>query len=188
MIVKHPHWYGSIALSRSSRVESPSALSQGLTTMIEAYGSALIEEFIEGREFTVLVAESADGEDHPRAFRPLEIRFPEGESFKHFELKWIHYEGMRWIPTMDDALAARLMDVSRRFFVALGGTGYARCDVRVDDRGNAQMLEINPNCGIYYARETFGSADMILDMSPGGHVAFTEHILRCARRHARRPA
>ncbi len=182
MIVKHPHGYSSIALSRASRVESLPALSQQLSAMIEAHGSALVEEFIEGREFTVLVTEPGDDNSKPHAYAPIEIRFPKGETFKHFDLKWVEHAGMEWIPVADEALAARLMDVSRRFFTALGGSGYGRCDFRVDERGIPYVLEMNPNCGIYYERETFGSADMIIDKTPGGHVAFTEHIIKCALR------
>lgn len=184
LIVKHPHGYSSIGLSRASRVETRADLAKELAAMIHAYGSALVEEFIEGREFTVLIAEPGDGESEPRAYTPLEIAFPPGESFKHFDLKWIHYEDMSWIPVTDQDLCARLIDLSRRFFVALGGTGYGRCDLRSDARGNIYILEINPNCGLFYPRGLFGSADLILDSTPGGHVAFTDHIIECARRHA----
>ena len=186
LIVKHPHGYSSIAISRSSRVESPTALAEQLVSMINVYGSALVEEFIEGREFTVLIAEPGPGEAEPRAFPPLEIEFSKGETFKHFDLKWIHYEDMSWIPVTDADLCERLIDVSRRFFVALGGTGYGRCDLRSDARGVVYALEMNPNCGLYYPAGSFGSADLILERSPGGHVAFTDHILHCALRHASR--
>ena len=56
--------------------------------MIAAFGASLIEEFIDGREFSVLVVENADDPLKPFAYRPVEFCFPSGDSFKHFDMKW----------------------------------------------------------------------------------------------------
>lgn len=45
------------------------------------------QEFIDGREFTVLVAENPENPSEPIAYQPVECIFPKGESFKHFDLK-----------------------------------------------------------------------------------------------------
>jgi D-alanine-D-alanine ligase len=45
------------------------------------------QEFVDGREFTVLVAENPDDPRNPIAFVPVEVAFPAGETFKHFDLK-----------------------------------------------------------------------------------------------------
>lgn len=47
-------------LTKSSRVETVFSLRFQARRMMAKYGSALIEEFIEGREFTVLVAENPE--------------------------------------------------------------------------------------------------------------------------------
>ena len=44
------------------------------------------------------------------------------------------------------------------FIVALKGASFGRCDLRVDRCGAPFMLEINPNCGVYYLPEDAGSA------------------------------
>jgi D-alanine-D-alanine ligase len=179
MIVKHPAGYGSLGLSASSRVEDPAALAERAAETARLYGSALVEEFIEGREFTVLVAEASEPDEAPRGYAPVEVVFPPGECFKHFELKWISYGRMAYAP-VDAALAARLCDASRRFFAALGATGYGRCDLRMDRDGRLFMLEINPNCGVFYPAAEPGCADVILTHDPAGHRGFLEHLLRCA--------
>jgi hypothetical protein len=46
--------------------------------------------------------------------------------------------------------------------ILLTGTGYARTDVRMDKDGNLYMLEINPNCSVFYKDEDGGTADIIL--------------------------
>jgi D-alanine-D-alanine ligase len=68
----------------------------------------LIEEFIEGREFTVLVAENPEDEDNPIAFMPVECRFGNGESFKHFDLKWVDHNTIGWVPCKEEELCNKL--------------------------------------------------------------------------------
>ena len=70
------------------------------------------EEFIEGREFSVLVVENADNAEEPFAYQPVEFRFPEGESFKHFDLKWKDYEAMTCVQCDDVELGHRSANFS----------------------------------------------------------------------------
>jgi D-alanine-D-alanine ligase len=182
LIVKHPNSYGSIGLTRSSRVETPQALLERVDEAVRSFGGALVEEFIEGREFTVLVAEPPEGSSVPNAYPPIELRFPPGETFKHFDIKWVDYGQLVSVAVEDAALAERLKDITRRMFTAMEGTGYGRCDIRMDAAGRLFILEINPNCGIFYAPETYGSADLILSLDPAGHRGFLDHLIRCAQR------
>lgn len=181
LIVKHPNSYSSIGLTPASRVETASQLRQQAAIAFEEFGSALIEEFIDGREFTVLIAENVDDPNDPIAFEPLEFRFPEGETFKHFDMKWKTYHDMWGEPLEErDGLTDRLKQMSKDFFVGLRGTGYGRCDIRMDREGNLYMLEINPNCGVFYGPEDPGSADFILQFDPRGHGRFIDAILQAA--------
>lgn len=186
LIVKHPNSYNSIGLERASCVTDAQALAQQVERMRAAYGGALIEEFIVGREFTVLVAEPRDGETLPVVYPPIEVIFPPGESFKHFDIKWINYELMQARPVEDADLAARLCSVAQRVFSRFNGSGYARLDIRSDRNGRLYVLDFNDNCSMFYAPEHYGSADIILSMDPGGHRGFLEHIIHCALRRQRR--
>ncbi|HLT47218.1 MAG TPA: SET domain-containing protein-lysine N-methyltransferase [Rubricoccaceae bacterium] len=186
LIVKHPSSYASVGMTRASRVETAEALREQVEQMTTTYGRALVEEFIEGRELTVLVAEHPDPAQPPTAYAPIEYRFPEGETFKHYDLKWVNYHGLEAAPCADGALAEEVREGARRLFAGLGGAGYGRCDVRVDRDGVPYFLEINPNCGIYYPLTDPGSADLILAHDPAGHRGFTRHIVEAAlARHAR---
>jgi len=187
LIVKHPSSYASIDLSRASRVVTPAGLRRQARKVVARRGRALVEEFVEGEECTVLVAEEPDAPRRPTTYTPIRYRFPPGERFKHADLKWVDYGGLAACPVEDAALAARLRDVSARFFVGLGAAGFARCDLRVDAHGRPFMLEINPNCGVYYPPEEPGSADLCLAHDPAGHAGFTRQIVAAAlRRHDRR--
>jgi D-alanine-D-alanine ligase-like ATP-grasp enzyme len=180
MFVKHYSSYSSVDLSRHSRVVSPAGLRRQGRKIMRRHGAALIEEFIEGTECTVLVAENPDDPARPVTFTPLQYRFPEGETFKHAELKWVDYDRMAAFPVTDPVLDARLRDDCARFFRALKGASFGRCDLRVDRSGTPFMLEINPNCGVYYRPEDAGSADLCLAHDPAGHVGFTRLLIRSA--------
>jgi D-alanine-D-alanine ligase len=183
MIVKHPNSYNSVGLTRASRVTTLDELHTQVSRMIDAYGGALVEEFIEGREFTVLVVENPDDELNPIAYQPVEFSFPAGESFKHFDLKWIDYGRMTCVPVCDPELAQRLQAMSKTLFMGLNGRGYGRCDLRMNAAGELFMLEINPNCSVFYAPEEAGSADFILFQEPNGHCDFLARIMGSALKH-----
>jgi D-alanine-D-alanine ligase len=187
LFVKHYSSYSSVDLSRRSRVCSPAGLRQQTRKIMRRHGAALIEEFIEGTECTVLVAENPDDPARPKTYTPIQYRFPEGETFKHSDMKWVNYKKMSAFPVDDPMLDARLRDVSARFFVALKGASFGRCDLRVDRSGVPFMLEINPNCGVYYPPGDAGSADLCLAHDPEGHAGFTRQLIRAAlQRHQRR--
>ncbi|MFZ5866001.1 MAG: D-alanine--D-alanine ligase [Thermodesulfobacteriota bacterium] len=182
MIVKHPHSYSSIGLTRDSRVTEVDGLRREVARMVEAYGGALIEEYIEGREFSVLVTEPRDSTEDAWALQPIEFLFPPGETFKHFDLKWRTFASMGASPVDDEATAARLRETAVLIFTTMNGTGYGRCDLRMDAAGDIYVLEINPNCGIFYPEGQYGSADFILANDQAGHRHFLEHLLMCAAR------
>lgn len=187
LFVKHHSSYASNGITRYSKVDTEEALLEQARRMMQAHGGALIEEYIEGTECTVLVSENPDDPGSPITYRPLQYRFPEGEAFKHYELKWVAYHGLEAHPVDDPDLDARLRDMSVRFFQGMRGAGFGRCDIRVDREGRPFMLEINPNCGIYYPPTDPGSADLILLADPAGHAGFTRTLVDAAfARHRRR--
>lgn len=189
LFVKHYSSYASVDISRASRVQTPAGLRRQARKIMSRHGAALIEEYIDGIECTVLVAENPADPENPTTYMPLQYRFPEGEQFKHEDLKWVDFEHMATFPVEDPVLEARLRDVSARFFRGLNGASFGRCDLRVDAQGRAYMLEINANCGIYYPPDEPGSADLCLAHDPAGHEGFTRQLIEAAfQRHRRAPA
>ena len=101
LFVKHHSSYSSVDLSRHSRVASPAGLMRQARKIMRRHGAALIEEFIEGTEVTVLVAENPDDPLRPKTYTPIQYRFPEGETFKHSAMKWVDYQEMSAFPIED---------------------------------------------------------------------------------------
>ena len=187
LFVKHYSSYASVDLSRASRVQTPAGLKRQARKIMSRYGATLIEEYIEGTECTVLVAENPADPWHPKTYMPMQYRFPEGESFKHAKMKWVDYDRLSSFPVADPVLEAELRDVAARFFIALDGASFGRCDLRVSRDGTPYMLEINPNCGVYYPPTDPGSADLCLLRDPEGHEGFTRQLVAAAlNRHGRR--
>ncbi len=181
LLVKPPHGYASVGITRASRVENVDQLKAQLEAELKEFDRALVEEFIEGREFTCLVAENPDDPEHPISFKPVEFIFPEGESFKHYDMKWVDYEKMSVAPVNERRIERTLREQTVRVFKTMSGNGYARCDYRMDASGTIYMLEINPNCGIFYHPSEPGSADFsLLNDSAFNHSKFLKLIIHSA--------
>jgi D-alanine-D-alanine ligase len=180
LFVKIANSFGSTGIEPASLVDTPEALCAQARKVIAEFGSALIEQYIEGREFTVLVVENPDDRFTPKVYHPIEFVFPPGERFKHFNLKWNDWDQISAEPCTDPVLAERLMDAGRKLFIGLNGVSYGRCDLRVDPAGEVYVLEINANCGILYAPEEPGSADLVLMNDSEGQKGFIERIFRAA--------
>jgi len=112
----------------------------------------------------------------------VEFIFPNGESFKHYDMKWVDYEKMSVAPVNDKRIEKVLREQTSRLFKVMDGNGYARCDYRMSADGTIHMLEINPNCGIFYAPHEPGSADFSLINDPVyNHQKFLKLIVRSAQ-------
>ena len=187
LIVKHPNSYASIDLTEASKVNTPEELAVQAHQMMDRHTATLIEEFIEGSEYTVLVAENHEDPSDPIAYQPIEYDFPEGQSFKHHDVKWVDYGEMTSKPVVDPDVDQELRRISAGVFAALGGASFGRVDIRGDESGRLFVLELNSNCGVYYEPEDAGGADLCLLADPRGHEGFTDQLIRAAfARHERR--
>jgi D-alanine-D-alanine ligase len=182
LFVKHHDGNNSIGVFRDNRVEDRAALDTVARRVIRDHGGALIEEYVDGREVAVLLVEDPENPDVPHVFEPLELGFPDGEQFFHFELKWGSYTRFALRPIEDEGLRARMAEAARRAWVACEGRSYARCDFRVDDAMRPWLLEINPQCCVFYPPDDYDIADLILARSEMGHAGFAERVLRSAVR------
>lgn len=186
LIVKHWDSYASIGLTPKSRVTTAAELEEQVGLIVADYGAARVEEFIEGREYTVLVAEDPRSQRAPHVYVPVEFRFPAGTTFKHYDMKWTDFATMTCVPCDDPELDARLRQTAKALFLALGGVSYGRCDLRVDEAGTPWVLEMNANCGLFYPPGEEASADYILLYDPEGKQGFVDRILDAAVARARR--
>jgi D-alanine-D-alanine ligase len=187
LFVKPAHAGDSLGVDEHSLVHDQKELLQKCASIIEEYGPLLIEEYIAGREFTVLVAADPDKEKDCVAFRPVEYIFPEGREFKTYALKTSELHPDCNFPCEDPILDKQLREAARRIFIGFGGIGYARMDFRVNNKNELYFLELNFTCSVFYTDGYEGSADFILKFDGIGQAGFLRHIIKEAMaRHQRK--
>lgn len=113
--------------------------------------SALVEEYIEGREFYVGVL----GNHELTAFPPIELDFsglPEGKPhFLDRRAKWVEhsaeFRGTRSvIAELPNELAAKLKEESLKAYRALRVRDYGRVDLRLTAANEIYVIEVNASC------------------------------------------
>lgn len=176
LFVKPSHAGDSLGVAENSLVLNREALEKKCTELFEEYGSVMIEEYIDGREFTVLISATSDPEVC-RVFRPVEYLFPSGKSFKTYSLKTSELHPGANIPCEDPVLDQQLRVASEKIFKTAGGVGYGRLDFRVKPDGTIYFLEINFTCSVFYSDGYEGSADFILQYDGIGKEGFLRHII-----------
>lgn len=166
----------SLGVDDASKANNLEDLKKKVQAILDEFGSALVEEYIDGREFTVLVCGNADGRTCT-SFKPIEYIFPEGFAFKTYALKTSELHPNANIGVEDKALAAQLQSIAEQVFLSFNGVGYARMDFRMNHKGEIFFLEINFTCSVFYAEGYEGSADYILMHDGVGKRGFLERII-----------
>jgi hypothetical protein len=179
----------SLGIDEQSLVRTETELRAKVQSLLPGYDTLLVEEYIEGCEFTVLVAANPRPEvlrvddpqpkdsDFCRAFLPVEYVFPTDRSFKTYALKTSELHPDCNQPCTDVVLANQLKEAAMAIFRGFNGSGYARLDFRVNGQGEIFFLEINFTCSVFYKDGYEGSADFILKFDGIGQAGFLRHIV-----------
>lgn len=150
LIVKPIHEDASIGIKDESVVYNEEKLRERVKYVIKEYKqSALVEEFIDGREFNVGVLGDKEKEILPLS----EITFdglPEGKpKIVNYDAKWkedsIDYkETRRNCPArVDEELGNKLRELALKAASLFGCRDYFRVDFRIDKNNNPYILEVN---------------------------------------------
>jgi D-alanine-D-alanine ligase len=169
LIVKPAISAGSMGLTIKNVVSSPDEFKSIINDMENGYrgwkldtGGIFVEQFINGREFTVLLVGSSTHPDKITFYTPVERVFhsslPEKEQFLSFDRLWETYDketpladngSLYNYKEADQDLIPQLKEISIAAFKSVGGMGYGRLDIRMDRHtGKFYVLEINAQCGL----------------------------------------
>lgn len=176
MFIKPAKAGDSLGIDEKSLLKSKRDLLKKVVEIFNEYGPLLVEEYIEGREFTVLVAANPDG-NGCTVFKPVEYVFPEGKKFKTYSLKTSELHPDCNFPCTDPVLEKELRTAAERIFKGFNGVGYGRLDFRVNSKNEIYFLEINFTCSVFYTDGYEGSADFILKYDNAGQAGFLRHII-----------
>jgi len=151
LFVKPLRMDASIGIDGKSLVHSTKELWQRVAAIHKINDSALVEEYIEGREFFVGVL----GNHVPQALPPVEIDFsgmPEGmPKVMDAKAKWdtesAEFKGTKIVfPDLPKETKARLHKVALDAYRALRVRDYGRVDLRMAETGEIYVIEVNASC------------------------------------------
>ncbi|GAC1648530.1 MAG: ATP-grasp domain-containing protein [Gemmatimonadaceae bacterium] len=157
VIVKPPQEDASLGISTKSVVYDLRGLFEMIHELQATYQQpALVERFIEGREFYVGVL----GNVNARALPVVELDFSsfpvDRPRVASWDAKWLdapgeagaEFAGTTSIFPVDlpSELAQRMQTVAVEAFQALRLRDYARVDLRVSESEEVFVIEVNPNC------------------------------------------
>ncbi len=144
-IVKPRHEGSSKGISQESIVSDRKELRTQVALVRSRYRQpALVEEFIKGPEFTVLVIGNKD----PQALEPVQIKIA-----GNLEAGDLIYTSRRLEGTdieyicpagISASLKKKLCEMSVQAYRAVDCRDFGRVDIRVDKKGRPYCLEINP--------------------------------------------
>ncbi len=164
LFVKPLRMDASIGIDGKSLVHSSKEMIERVTHIHKTVkDAALVEEFIEGREFYVGVL----GNSEPQAFPPIEMDFSEMPADKPHILdskaKWDEkseeYKGTKAVlAEVSDEIRAKLQQTAIAAYRALRMRDYGRIDMRLTGTGEAYVIEVNASCYLEQSGEFASSA------------------------------
>lgn len=152
IIVQASQEHAGIGLDRDSVVHSKRALRDRVRDILRRYSQpALAQHFLPGREFNVGLVGGSKLRVMPLAevnYRDLPKDIP---PIMSYAAKWVESseEYRRTSVTcpanVEPELARQIADTAVRAFRAVGGWGYGRVDVRLDEENKPCVLDVNCN-------------------------------------------
>lgn len=155
LMVKPCYEGTSKGISALSRVTDNAGLRRQVKLVTENYHQpALVEEFIKGKEFTVVVF----GNENPEPMPVIQYAFNDkGDSGNEFyTFTHVKEESVKYIcpAPIESSLAKKLQVLAVAAYQSVACRDFGRTDFRVDDKGNIYVLEVNPLPNLS-AKDTF---------------------------------
>jgi D-alanine-D-alanine ligase len=152
LIVQASQEHCGLGLDRNSVVHTKKALREKVRQILRDFNQpALAQKFLAGREFNVGLVGGNRLRIMPLAevdFSALPEEIPPIMSYaaKNME-NTVEYKHTSVVcpADFDPAQAKRIGQVAARAFRAVGGWGYGRVDLRLDDHGDPKVLDVNCN-------------------------------------------
>lgn len=156
LIVKPNKEGSSRGVMDANVVRTDAELHKRIEVVSENFSiEVLVEEYIEGREFTVGVL----GNENPQVLPIIEQKFdflPKGMNrIASFELKWMYEDALSDLTTaydcpakLDKKLEDLIINTTKEIYTLLDVRDCARIDYRLDNKGMLYFIEINTLPGI----------------------------------------
>jgi len=145
----------SKGITGKSLVNNEKELRERIDFIIKKYHQpALVEEFLDGREFTISIL----GNDPPRVMPIVEVIFSnlpdDVPKFDCYEVKWIFdspnsdFETVVCPGRIEKKLENKIKKIALKVFKVLDCKDFCRIDMRLDKNKVPNVLEVNPIAGL----------------------------------------
>jgi len=151
LLVKVPDSYGCIGLSRDSLVRDFNETQIQVEKMLKIFKEVLVEEFILGTEYTVLILGNSENlEIYPPAQRIFNETLALEDRWLTFKLVWEeNAANYSYGSVKNENIAKSVSDIAKAAYLSMNGNGFGRVDIRKrDSTDELFVLEVNATCGI----------------------------------------
>ena len=136
-------------ISDLSVVTNPDDLNKILVENLDLFKqNMLVEEYIQGREFTVAILGNAE---NTYVFTPMEVVFNDkSNTLYSYKVKKNFDQYLKYVcpPDIDEEIQAEMKKTAKEIYRILGCRDYARIDFRLSKDGLLYFLEVNPLPGL----------------------------------------
>lgn len=151
VLIKPANLSGSIGLTNKNVCHSSQDALTIAVQVSNTYGPVYIEEYISGKEFTVLCFGSADY--GIKVLTPLERVFRKDmldtEKFLSYQTKWIDWKDTWWYAPATSDIIEQVKKVAIDTYKKAKLDGYCRYDMRQDkETGVIYIVDVNLNCSM----------------------------------------
>lgn len=180
LFVKPAREGSSMGISPKSRCDTAEELFERVGYIHRMYNqAALVEEFVRGREFTVGIV----GNHDRTVFPVMEVNYGPVPSYNghvydyQFKQEWDDWKYFYCPAPIERELEVQLKETAVAAWRALGCVDVGRVDLRLDDFGQPQVLEVNPLPGL---TPDYSDLCRIAAVAGWGYVDLVNRILETA--------
>jgi D-alanine-D-alanine ligase-like ATP-grasp enzyme len=179
LFVKPELGYDSVGIDEKSKVNNLDELNCQLEKIIDRFGGALVEEYCEGRELSVLISGTYLEPENIILFDPVEYVFKNKdinyltENIKATETVDYWYE-----KCTDNEIIDKIKEIGKKIFIGFECTGYIRIDMKMMNNC-IKVLDVNPYCSLFMNvdENKCSTADKILKVNNWSYDKFLDHII-----------
>ncbi len=180
LFVKPVHEGSSMGISSDSLCKNYHEVLNQVDRITNAYRQpALVEEFLSGREFTVGII----GNQQPNVFPIMEINFDNipcshGNVYsRKFKTDWSDHKYYSCPANLPFELEEQVKQLALRTFRIFDCKDFARIDIRLDNSGVPNVIEVNPLPGM---APGFSDYPRIAEQAGVSYQELVNMILMCA--------
>ena len=147
LFIKPNNLGGSLGIDDKSIVYNIDQLNNKLNDIIKITKDILIQQYIDGDEYTCLVFTNKNNDII--CLEPIKIKFMSEIKYKTCQLKNVDYNLIQINDEVNNTVLLKIKNIIVETYKKLSLNSYIRIDIRIDQNGRIYIIDINPYPGIF---------------------------------------